>query len=128
MALLHSPRTLAAQSPSASSGMDVLRNRRHAGQGRSADVRPRGQRHVSRARFGAAVLQWSVPVLVLLAVLLRVAQYLANRSLWLDEASLALNVLNRGFSSLTGELDFNQGAPVGFLFAEKVLTILIGSS
>jgi hypothetical protein len=39
-----------------------------------------------------------------------------------------LNVLNRGFSSLTGELDFNQGAPIGFLFAEKVLTILIGSS
>jgi predicted membrane-bound mannosyltransferase len=50
------------------------------------------------------------------------------RSLWLDEATLALNVLDRGFSSLTGELDFNQGAPVGFLFAEKVLTIFIGSS
>jgi hypothetical protein len=65
---------------------------------------------------------------VLIAVLLRVAQYFANRSLWLDEAALALNVLNRGFSSLTGELDFNQGAPIGFLFAEKVLTILIGSS
>jgi hypothetical protein len=108
--------------------MDLLRNRRQPDQVWPADSRFWGQRRVSGARCGAALLQWSVPFLVLIAVLLRVAQYLANRSLWLDEAALALNVLNRGFSSLTGELDFNQGAPIGFLVAEKVLTIFIGSS
>jgi hypothetical protein len=108
--------------------MDLRRNHRRIGEVGSDTGRPLRSRGVSDRPFSAAILQWSVALLVSVAVLFRGAQYLANRSLWLDEASLALNVLNRGFSSLTGELDFNQGAPVGFLFAEKVLTIFIGSS
>jgi hypothetical protein len=73
-------------------------------------------------------LRVSVAFLVLVAVVVRVAQFAANRSLFLNEAALALNLLHRGFFSLTGELDFNQGAPVGFLFIEKAVTVTIGSS
>ena len=66
--------------------------------------------------------------LIGLGVVLRVAQYLANRSLWADEASLALNLIERPLGSLTRPLDFNQAAPVGFLFVEGVVARVAGFS
>jgi hypothetical protein len=47
-------------------------------------------------------------------------------SLWLDEASLALNVLGRGFGGLASPLDWGQAAPVGFLWILKALTLALG--
>lgn len=58
--------------------------------------------------------------------LLHVSQYLFNRSLHVDEASLALNILSRSFSGLWQPLDSHQGAPPGFLMIEKVLTTIFG--
>jgi hypothetical protein len=58
----------------------------------------------------------------------RLAQYAANRSLWLDESFLALNVLQRDYSRLLQPLDYNQGAPVGFLWLTRALVGLLGSS
>jgi len=66
-------------------------------------------------------LSWFV---IILGVVLRLRQYIANRSLWVDEASLALNIVHRSLGGLTQALDYNQGAPIGFLFIEK-LAILI---
>src|SRR5689334_11792537 len=63
---------------------------------------------------------------VALGIALRVAQYAAGRSLWIDEAWLALNLIEKPFSALTGRLDFNQAAPVGFLLVEGALAKLIG--
>ena len=63
-----------------------------------------------------------------LGIVLRLAQYLANRSLRLDEVFLTLNILNRSYGGLLQPLDDNQGAPVGFLFVEKLLTHLGGES
>ena len=60
--------------------------------------------------------------------LLRLAQYLFDRSLWLDETFIALNILERGYRGLLGALDYNQGAPVGFLFLTKSLVLALGSS
>jgi hypothetical protein len=57
-----------------------------------------------------------------LGVALRFAQYLANRSLWLDEAFLALNVVQRSFSQLFQPLDDEQVAPIAYLLAENLLT------
>lgn len=61
-----------------------------------------------------------------LGLLARLAQYLANRSLWLDEAYLALNILQRDFGGLLQPLADNQIAPPGFLWAVKAATQLFG--
>ncbi|HET7144141.1 MAG TPA: glycosyltransferase family 39 protein [Anaerolineales bacterium] len=65
--------------------------------------------------------------IVALGLILRVRQYLANRSFWGDEASLALNVVSRSFIGLTQPLGYHQAAPVGFLFIEKALILLFGN-
>jgi len=65
--------------------------------------------------------------LILLAgFLLRLRQYLTGRSLWLDEAMLALNIVNRDFVSLFKPLDYDQGAPIGFLLVEKTFNLIFG--
>jgi len=69
-------------------------------------------------------LWWSI---VVLGVFLRLRQYFVNRSLWIDEASLALNIINRSFNELTLTLDYDQGAPIGFLFIEKLLVLIFGN-
>lgn len=63
-----------------------------------------------------------------LGVALRTRALLANRSLWLDEAMLALNVCRRGFPELLKPLDYDQGAPVGFLVLERLAVIALGAN
>jgi len=69
-------------------------------------------------------LWWGI---ILLGVFLRLRQYLLNRSLWSDEASLAMNLVTRNFNELTQLLDYNQAAPIGFLFIEKLSIIIFGN-
>jgi len=66
-------------------------------------------------------------LLVIFGIILRLRQYAANRSLWHDEANLALNLVNRTFGGLTQPLDYDQGAPIGFLFIEKLFMIVMGN-
>ena len=66
--------------------------------------------------------------LLLLGLALRVRQYLTWRSLWLDEAMLALNIVGRSFAGLLKPLDYEQGAPLGFLLAEKLAASLLGNT
>src|SRR5215211_1338374 len=54
-------------------------------------------------------------------------QYASNRALWADEASLAINLVNRTFWGLTQPLDHHQAAPVGFLFIEKFFINIFGN-
>jgi hypothetical protein len=42
-------------------------------------------------------------------------------SLWLDEASLALNVMTRSYGALLQPLDWGQAAPIGFLWLERAI-------
>jgi hypothetical protein len=68
-------------------------------------------------------------VLIAFGALLRVRDYLVNRSLWLDEAWLALNVLGRSTADLIlRRLDFNQAAPPGFLLLVKLGVLAWGGS
>ena len=60
-------------------------------------------------------------------VLLRAVQYFANSSLWVDEAALSRNILDRSFAQLTQPLDYAQSAPIGFLIAQKVMVSFGGS-
>ncbi len=55
-------------------------------------------------------------------------QYLAGRSLWLDESLLALNVLHRSWGGLLGTLEYNQAAPWGVLLLLKGAVTVFGSN
>lgn len=82
-------------------------------------------------RFGwePSLFQHRVIWLALAAgAILRLWQYLLNRSLWLDEAYLTLNLTHRSFAGLLKPLDFDQGAPLGFLWLEKSVLRIFGSS
>jgi len=66
--------------------------------------------------------------LVCLGILILLSEYARNRSLWLDEALLSLNILERSFSGLLSPLSYPQWAPVGYLLVEKFLVVLLGGS
>ncbi|RMG12211.1 MAG: hypothetical protein D6728_07075, partial [Cyanobacteria bacterium J055] len=61
-------------------------------------------------------------------VLVRLVQYFANRSLWADEAVLALNLIDRSYAELFQPLDYNQAAPIGFLLVEKFFLEVLGNN
>lgn len=71
-------------------------------------------------------LHWSI---ISIGVALRLIQYFLNRSLWIDEAFLALNITERSLPELLFQpLAYNQAAPIGFLLLEKLVTQGLGSS
>ena len=69
------------------------------------------------------IVQATALGLVIAGIGLRLAEYALNRSLWLDEAFLALNIKERGITELFGTLDFNQAAPVGYLLLAKSVSL-----
>lgn len=73
--------------------------------------------------FTTKLLWWST---IVIGVYLRIALFRRPRSLWADEASLALNIVSKNFSELARLLDFKQAAPVGFLYIEKLSLITLG--
>lgn len=65
---------------------------------------------------------------ILFGSFIRIVQYASDRSLWPDEAWLATNIIQRSYLDLLQRLDHHQAAPVGFLWVEKLITQLLGSS
>ncbi len=64
--------------------------------------------------------------LVCLGGMMRLVHLSSNRSLYIDEARLALNIGARDLSQLGSPLDLEQVAPVPFLWAVKGVTLLLG--
>jgi hypothetical protein len=78
-------------------------------------------------RLAASPLRTRVVWLLLaIGVLLRLRPYLSNRSLWLDEALLAINILRQPLAGLLGPLQNDQAAPVGFLLVARLGVVLFG--
>src|SRR6185503_14605680 len=89
-------------------------------------MNPANTIHKGKASF--AMERVIAALLILLGALLRVRQYLTGRSLWADEAMLALNIVNRNFAGLLQPLDYDQGAPIGFLLVEKIFNSVLGKN
>lgn len=83
------------------------------------------ERNIAQSRLGYRALTVGV---VAIGIVFRIAQYLANRSLWLDEVYLADNILQRSFVELLRPLADNQGAPILFLFLERLAVDFAGAS
>lgn len=65
--------------------------------------------------------------LILCSIGTVVYMQIVNRGLWLDEAFLAFSLCTRGWDNLTTEiLDYQQTAPIGYLYLVKLSTLIFG--
>jgi len=81
------------------------------------------ERIVVRALTSPLVLAFLFAV----GIALRLWQYAANASLWVDEAAVARNVVDRPLTALFKPLDYGQVAPWGFLALEKLSITVLGN-
>jgi Dolichyl-phosphate-mannose-protein mannosyltransferase len=84
--------------------------------------------HSTLTKIKTGFSLWIPVCIIIIGAGLRAREYFINRSLWLDEALLALNIIDRGFWGLFQPLEYAQGAPIGFLVVEKILSKLLGHS
>jgi hypothetical protein len=91
-------------------------------------LRRKQSRGFAKELRSSGSIAWLPLMLILIGSALRLAQYMANRSLWLDESYLALNILHRSLGQLLEPLDYGQAAPLAFLIVEKLVTQIFGSS
>ena len=75
---------------------------------------------------GIAHERYLLFALLLLGAGLRLRVAMADRSLWHDEAALAVNVVERDWNSLNKPLWYSQVAPLGFLYIEKAAGAAFG--
>jgi hypothetical protein len=71
-------------------------------------------------------LDLAVAAAVVAGVVARGVRYVDARSLWNDEAQLALNIWGRAAGGLLEPLDFGQSAPYGFLLLERAVLVAFG--
>ncbi|HEX7024072.1 MAG TPA: hypothetical protein VF187_04560, partial [Gemmatimonadales bacterium] len=64
--------------------------------------------------------------ILVLGAVLRIVEFLHNRSFWVDEAMLALSIGTRSFAELVRPLSYDQTAPVLFLWLVKTSSLIGG--
>jgi hypothetical protein len=64
--------------------------------------------------------------IALAGVAIDVFQWSAAPTLWLDEEMIALNVRDRSFAGLSGELWLEQSAPYGWLVLQRAVLLTLG--
>ena len=65
-------------------------------------------------------------VIILVGAALRISTYIMRRGLWMDETLLSLNIATRPLRGLLLPLDYDQTAPIPFLWGEWGITRLVG--
>lgn len=70
-------------------------------------------------------VDWAIGIVIAVGVLLRCVQAFEDRALWLDEAMLALNIRRLSFFQLCGPLQYDQAAPLGFLWLQKLAASVV---
>jgi hypothetical protein len=80
-----------------------------------------------RALIGRLV-RYRVEILVGLGLIVRLVTYLQDRAFWMDEVSLARNIVGKSAWSGPRGLASEQLAPFGFLVAERAVASLFGGS
>jgi len=65
-------------------------------------------------------------MILITAVLARIYIYLRAPSLWNDEISLSMNVITHPLLALAHKLDFEQFAPLGFIWIERLIVDCAG--
>jgi len=85
---------------------------------------------MQQSDVGKAEHGWRVAALVVLALglLFRVVYFAQGQDLWLDEATVALNVVQRDFAGLAKPLDYGQVAPMGFLWLTRATVLVLGEN
>jgi len=68
--------------------------------------------------------KWLAFVAIAAGIAVRIAVYLQNRNLMIDEANVARNIYERGFAMLCSPLSYEQYAPPLWLWAVKATTLL----
>ena len=66
--------------------------------------------------------------IALAGMTLLLVQWASGRPLWLDEEMIAINLRDRGFRSLIGELSLGQAAPYGWLVLQRSALLAIGAT
>ncbi|MGH7558629.1 MAG: glycosyltransferase family 39 protein, partial [Gemmatimonadota bacterium] len=80
--------------------------------------------HVARI-LASTLLAWTI---LAIGIFLRLYQFSIDRGLWVDEARVALNILERSPLELLRPLEHDQVAPFGFLWLEKIAVTALGNS
>lgn len=82
-----------------------------------------------RRGWSSAAARAALPVIIIAGAALRLWQYAADTSLWIDEIALAKSLLSFDVRSLLATpLLYNQVAPPGFLLAQKLAVTALGPS
>jgi uncharacterized membrane protein len=81
-----------------------------------------------RPKKQAAKARFFLYAILTLGISFRLFHFIHNRSLWLDEIYVSLNVISADFQQLTSPLlEYQQKAPIGFLWMVKCSVLLFGN-
>ena len=80
------------------------------------------------SRLVQGVARFAPETIAVAAALLYLRHWVIAQPLWLDEEMIAVNFRDRGFSELDGSLWLGQSAPLGWLIAQRAVTLAIGTS
>jgi hypothetical protein len=72
-----------------------------------------------------AIEKMTITLILTAGVFISLLQFFYNRSLWVDEAMLALNIIHKNSFELLKPLDYGQVAPILFLQIEQLFSVLL---